>query len=420
MKIYGNLKHNLSRLFRSIGKFFAGKKEGIIAGGANNDPAGTITYLQIGASSGYALLWLMVVTTPMLIVVTQMAAKIGIILRLGLARVLKDYYGRRIAFFLVALVALANIFTIGANIAGMADLVAITVNMEAQYVLFVVLVGLFVLLFLLRKRYADISKFLFILTPISLVYIITAFLVKPDWHGVALGIVGARMSFELHYWMLVVGAIGTIIAPYIIFWETTAEIEEKKIIKDLKETNSGISWGMALANIICILIVVLAATVLGGHGGVIENIRQASEVLRPLAGDAAFGLFAIGILASGFVAVPVLISSTAYMVADLLGWRAGLDKKEYQAPAFYLLIIISVTVGILMNVFNVNPVQTMIWSQVVAGCVAPFIVAALLLVCNNKKLMGTYTNSRSANVVGFLTIAIMVLSIAFFLFDILK
>lgn len=228
------------------------------------------------------------------------------------------------------------------------------------------------------------------------------------------------MSFELHYWMLVVGAIGTIIAPYIIFWETTAEIEEKKTIKDLKETNSGISWGMALANIICILIVVLAATVLGGHGGVIENIRQASEVLRPLAGDAAFGLFAIGILASGFVAVPVLISSTAYMVADLLGWRAGLDKKEYQAPAFYLLIIISVTVGILMNVFNVNPVQTMIWSQVVAGCVAPFIVAALLLVCNNKKLMGTYTNSRSANVVGFLTIAIMVLSIAFFLFDILK
>ena len=336
MKIYSNLKHNLSRLFRSISKFFAGKKEGIIAGGANNDPAGTITYLQIGASSGYALLWLMVVTTPMLIVVTQMAAKIGIILRLGLARVLKDYYGRRIAFSCRPCRPCEH-FTISANIAGMADLVTITVNMEAQYVLFVVLVGLFVLLFSCVSAMRTLVSFCLSLRQFLLSILLPPFLLSQIGTVLPLGIVGARMSFELHYWMLVVGAIGTIIAPYIIFWETTAEIEEKKTIKDLKETNSGISWGMTLANIICILIVVLAATVLGGHGGVIENIRQASEVLRPLAGDAAFGLFAIGILASGFVAVPVLISSTAYMVADLLGWRAGLDKKNTKLPLFICL-----------------------------------------------------------------------------------
>ncbi|MBP6930146.1 divalent metal cation transporter [Patescibacteria group bacterium] len=420
MKTWPKPKLISGRRRHYIRDFFVSKKEGVIAGGADNDPAGMITYLQIGASTGYALLWLMVVSTPMLIVVEQMAAKIGIVLRLGLARVLKDYYGKRIALLLVTLVMLANIFTIGANIAGMADLTAITFDMESQYVLFVALIGLFILLFLLRGRYSGISKFLFILTPISLVYIITTFIVKPDWHSVALGMVGARMSFELNYWMLVVGAIGTIIAPYIVFWETTAEIEEKKTVKDLRETNIGIGWGMTFANIICMFIVILAAKALGGHGGAIENIRQASEVLRPLAGDAAFGLFSLGMLASGFVAIPVLISSTAYMIADLLGWRSGLNKEEYQAPAFYLLIIIAVSIGILMNVFNVNPVQAMIWSQVAAGCVAPFIVVALLLVCNNKKLMGAYTNSRAANVVGYLTVAIMTFSIGLFLFDIFK
>lgn len=420
MRIWPKTQFISPKRRRRLADFFASKKEGVIAGASDNDPSGMITYLQVGATTGYALIWLIVVSTPMLVVVEQMAAKIGVILRKGLARVLSEYYGKKIAFILVLLVAFANIFTIGANIAGMADILAVAFNMQAQFVLFVVLTGLVILLFLLRGRYSTVTKFLFILTPIALVYVVTAFIVRPDWHSIALGTIGAHMKFNLSYWALAVGALGTTIAPYVMFWEATEERESKKTIKDLEDGNSGIRWGMAYSNIISIFIIILSGTVLYGHQGAIETIRQASEVLQPLVGNAAFGLFSVGMIASGFVAIPVLAASTAYMVADLFGWSSGLDKEEYQAPAFYFIVIISMIVGVLVNISSLNPIQAMVWSQVAAGCVAPFIVVALLLVTNNKKLMGKYTNTLGANIVGYSTVAIMAVAIILFVADIIK
>lgn len=420
MKIWPSINFISPKNRRNIADYFMSKKEGVIAGAADNDPAGIITYLQVGATTGFALLWLLVIATPMLIVVEQMSAKIGTVLKKGLARVLADYYGIKIAAAVVILVALANTFAIGANISGMADVIAVMFDMEENYSAFVLLVGLLITLFLLRGKYASISRYLFLLTPIFLVYVVTAFLVKPDWAGVGLGLVGAQMKFDLSYWALAVGALGTTIAPYMMFWETTEEVESRKGISDLKEGNSGIQLGMIYSNVIALFMIILSATVLYGHDGTIESVRQASEVLQPLVGNAAFGLFSIGILGAGFVAVPVLVATTAYMVADVFGWKAGLDREQYQAPSFYFIILLAILVGMLVTISGINPIQAMVWSQVLAGCVSPFLVIGLLAVANNKKLMGVHTNSKKANFVGIVTVILMLVAVVLFFVDLIK
>lgn len=420
MKIWPAIDIISPRRRRHIADYFMSKKEGVIAGAADNDPAGIITYLQVGATTGFALLWLLVIATPMLIVVEQMSAKIGTVLKKGLARVLADYYGIKIAAVVVILVALANTFAIGANISGMADIIAVIFNMEENYSSFVLLVGLLIMLFLLRGKYSSISRYLFLLTPIFLVYVVTAFLVKPDWSSVGLGLIGAQMKFELSYWALAVGALGTTIAPYMIFWETTEEVEARKGIKDIKEGNAGIKLGMIYSNVMSIFIIILSATVLYGHDGTIESVRQASEVLQPLVGNAAFGLFAIGILGAGFVAVPVLVATTAYMVADVFGWKAGLDREQFQAPSFYFIILLAILIGMMVTVSGINPIQAMVWSQIFAGCVAPFLVIALIIVSNNKKLMGAYVNSKRSNFIATITVILMLVAVVLFFIDLIK
>lgn len=410
MKLWPTLP-NIPRMNRrNIGDFFASKKEGVVTGAADNDPSGVVTYLQVGATTGLSQIWLLLLSTPFLIVVEEMSARVGAVLKRGLGRVIADRYGVKIALFFVLTVAAANIATIGADLAGMASILGIVFNMKAEYLLIVFLIGLIMLLFLLRGHYQTVSRLLFLLTPIFLAYVVSAFLAKPDWQSVLNDTIVPKIQFNLDYWSLAVAMLGTTITPYVMFWETTEEVEEKRRVSEIDTSKMGIRTGMIFSNIIAAFMVILAATVLFGKSGAIEDLHQAGEVLKPIVGNASFGLFALGILGSGLLAVPVLASATAYMVANTFRFKAGLDNRQDKAPGFYMVVLLAIALAVAFTALGVNPVRMLIWSQILNGLVVPFLILAVLLIVNDRKLMGVYVNSWRSNFVAILTIFVIVVA----------
>ncbi len=410
MKIWPTLPGMPKMNRRSIGDFFASKKEGVVTGAADNDPSGLVTYLQVGAITGFSQLWLLVLSTPCLIVVEEMSSRVGAVLKKGLGRVLVDHYGMKIAFFFIALVALANIATISADLAGMASILAIIFNMQSYHVLFVFLLGFITVLVLLRGNYQSISRYLFLLTPIFLAYVVSAFLAKPDWAVVLSDTVLPKIKFDLSYWSLAVAMLGTTITPYVMFWETTEEVEEGRKVTEIETSKISIRTGMIFSNIMAAFMVILAATVLFGRGGAIEDLHQAGEVLRPALGNASFGMFSLGILGAGLLAVPVLASTTAYMIADTFRFKAGLDNRQDRAPAFYMVILLAILVAIGVSAVGINPIKMLISSQILNGLVVPFLILGVYRIVNDRKLMGQYISSWRSNFVAVLTVLVIAIA----------
>jgi len=407
MKIWPTLPGIPRMNRRNIRDFFASKKEGVVTGAADNDPSGLVTYLQVGATTGFSQLWLLILSTPFLIVVEEMSARVGAVLKKGLGRVLAERYGMKIAFAFIVLVALANITTIGADLAGMASILSIIFDMPSAYILFVFLLGFITILVLLRGRYQSISRYLFLLTPIFMAYVASVFLAKPDWGTVLTDTILPKIKFDINYWSLAVAMLGTTITPYVMFWETTEEVEEGRKVAEIEKSKIGIRTGMIYSNIMAAFMVILAATVLFGQSGTIEDLRQAGEVLRPIVGDGSFGLFALGILGAGLLAVPVLASATAYMVADTFRLKAGLDNKQDRAPAFYMVILLAVLLAIGITALGINPVKMLISSQILNGLVVPFLILAVYRIVNDRKIMGQYVSSWRSNFVAILTVLVI-------------
>jgi len=405
---------------RNISDFFSSKKDGIISGAADNDPSGIVTYLQVGATTGLSMVWLLAISTPMLIVVEEMSARVAAVTKKGLGQVLAEKYGIKLALFMVLFTMMANIATIGADIAGMGDILAAWFKMEDYQLLFVILMGLICTLFLLRGRYQSITRYLYLLTPVFLAYVVAVFIVGPDWKQVIHDIVLPHTRFNASYVALAVGMLGTTITPFVIFWETTEDVEQKLKIGDIPKSKSGIRFGMIYSNITAMFMIVLSSVVLGVNGGSIETLRQASEVLQPLVGNFAFALFSIGVLGAGFLALPVLASSTAYMLADVFRWKSGLDKQQIDAPSFYSVILLAMIFGVVINIFGISPIQMLVWSQIFVGLVVPFLVLVLTNISNDKKVMGEHVNSWKANTVAYLTIVVLFLADILLVFDWIK
>ena len=405
---------------RSIADFFTSKKDGIITGAADNDPSGIVTYLQVGATTGLSMVWLLAVSTPMLIVVEEMSSRVAAVTKKGLGHVLADKYGVKIALFIIFFTMLANIATLGADIAGMGDILAVWFKMEEYQILFVVLMGLICTLLLLRGRYQSISRYLFLLTPVFLAYVVAVFVVSPDWRQVLHDIALPQIKFNASFIALAVGMLGTTITPFVIFWETTEDVEQKLKVGDIPKSKAGIRFGMLYSNMTAVFMIILAAVVLGANGQTIETLKQASDVLKPLVGNFAFALFSIGVFGAGLLAVPVLASSTAYMFADVFKWKSGLDKKQIEAPSFYMVILLAMTFGVIVNIFGISPIQMLVWSQIFVGMVVPFLVLILTIVSNDKKVMGNYANTWRANTMAIITIAVLFIADIFLVIDWIK
>jgi NRAMP (natural resistance-associated macrophage protein)-like metal ion transporter len=403
------------RLYYKIRSFWKKLGPGLITGASDDDPSGIATYSQAGAQYGLSTLWTALITFPLMAAIQEMCARIGLVTSKGLTGTLRDHYSRPILYLMVLFSFPAIIMNIGANIAGMGavgNLLVPAIQAEFFSIGFTVL--LFVLIiYLPYRKFASILKYLCI---VLLVYLIVPFLYKQDWLAILKGTLIPKITFDKKYISILVGILGTTLSPYLFFWQATMVAEDnihkrKKIIIDKKilgDIKQDVDFGMLFSNIVMFFVILTSGTVLF-NGGIhnIETVEQAALALRPLAGDAAYFLFALGVIGTGLLAIPVLCGSLSYIITESFGWKGGLDKKFHQAKAFYLVAGMSLILGLLINYVGISPIKALLWSAILYGLTAPVLIAIILHIANNKEVMGDFTNNRFSNFMGFAALVLM-------------
>lgn len=403
------------RLFYTLRTFWKKLGPGLITGASDDDPSGIATYSQAGAQYGLSTLWTALITFPLMAAIQEMCARIGLVTSKGLTGTLRDHYSRPILYLMVLFSFPAIVMNIGANIAGMGavgNLLVPTIPSEFFSIGFTAL--LFVLIiYLPYRKFASILKYLCI---VLLVYLIVPFLYKQDWLAILKGTLIPKITFDKKYISILVGILGTTLSPYLFFWQATMVAEDnshrrKKIIIDKKilgDIKQDVDFGMLFSNIVMFFVILTSGTVLF-NGGIhnIETVEQAALALRPLAGDAAYLLFALGVIGTGLLAIPVLCGSLSYIITESFGWKRGLDKKFHQAKAFYVVAGISLILGLIINYVGISPIKALLWSAILYGLTAPVLIAIILHIANNKEVMGNFTNNKFSNFMGFTALILM-------------
>ena len=406
------------KLFLTIRSFWKKLGPGLITGASDDDPSGIATYSQAGAQYGLSTLWTALITFPLMAAIQEMCARIGLVTAKGLTGTLRDHYSRPILYLMVLFSFPAIVMNIGANIAGMGavgNLLIPTIPAAFFSIGFTAL--LFVLIiYLPYRKFAAILKYLCI---VLLVYLIVPFLYEQDWLAILKGALIPKITFDKKYISILVGILGTTLSPYLFFWQTTMAAEDnihkrKKIIIDKKildDIKQDVDFGMLFSNIVMFFVILTSGTVLF-NGGIhnIETVEQAAMSLRPLAGDAAYLLFAIGVIGTGLLAIPVLCGSLSYIITESFGWKRGLDKKFHQAKAFYVVAGMSLVLGLLINYVGISPIKALLWSAILYGLTAPVLIAIILHIANNKEVMGEFTNNKFSNLLGFAALILMTIA----------
>ncbi|WP_197017061.1 Nramp family divalent metal transporter [Persephonella sp. KM09-Lau-8] len=390
---------------------------GIITGGAGDDPAGILTYTIVGATTGFSQLWLMLLSTPMMIAVQDTAAKLALITGKSLPEILNTYYSKKITYLIVLSLAIANILTIGADLEAIATIFEIITGIKSIYLL--IPITLLIAYLVIFKAYKTVKKVLIILTSLLAVYIISAVLAKPDLKQLLINTFIPHIKPDLAFILAALGLLGTTISPYMIFWQASEEKEEHATVSQAKIMEADTAMGMIYSNIIAYAIIVSSAVMLFGHKE-IQTIADAALALKPAAGEYAFLLFSIGVIVSGFLAIPVLAGSTAYAVADTFGWREGMDNKVSDAKGFYLIFLGSLLVGDLINLSGISAVDALYYSQIFDGMLLPILSGLLFILGNNKKILGKYINTKFNNIFLIITFTISFTTTVLMLFNLIQ
>jgi Mn2+/Fe2+ NRAMP family transporter len=394
---------------------------GLVTGAADDDPSGIATYSQAGAQFGYGLLWTMVLTYPLMSAVQLASAHIGRVTGAGLARNLVRSFPKRVVAVLVAILVIANTINIGADLSAMAASASLVAGGgEHAFVIGFALVGTVLQLYVPYRNYARILKWL---TLSLFAYVGVLFLVHVDWPTALM-----RMVWPPHLGkaalLTIVAVFGTTISPYLFFWQSSQEAEEistttAKSVRRSPRSAPGqfrrmrldTLTGMAFSNLVALAIILATAATLNRQGITqIDTAAQAAEALRPIAGSFAFGLFAIGIIGTGFLAVPVLAGSAAFAVAEIFGWKEGLEYQPQQAAGFYSIIVVATVMGVLIDWSPIDPIRALFWSAVLNGLAAVPLMIALMVVVSSTRIMGKFTASRPLMVLGWAATLVMALA----------
>lgn len=404
-------KSPLREFFRKLGP-------GLITGASDDDPSGIATYSQAGAAYGLTTLWTALFTFPMMASIQEMCARIGLVTSRGLAGTIKLHYPKPILYLVLAFSFPAIVMNIGADIAGMGavgNLLFPSVHPMYFSVVFTVIL-LVLIIYLPYQRIAQVLKYLCVFL---MVYLIVPFLYKQDIGQILRSTFIPDIKWDIGFISILVGILGTTISPYLFFWQATMEVEEmrhrkrqivvnKRVIQAMKRD---VDFGMLFSNLVMFFIILTTGTVLfNANIHQIDTVEQAARALKPLAGEFAYFLFAAGVIGTGLLAVPVLSGSLSYIVTETFGWEQGLDKKFHEARAFYIIIAISLIVGLSLNAFGISPIKALIYSAILYGLTAPVLIAVILHISNNRKIMGDFTNGRMSNVLGFTTLIVMTLA----------
>ena len=388
---------------------------GVVTGASDDDPSGIATYSQAGAQFGLSTLWTALLTFPLMAAIQGMCARIGLVTSQGLTVTLKQYYSKPLLYTMLLFSFPAITLNIGADIQGMgavAHMIFPVIPVFAFSIGFTAVL-MFVIIKYPYQRIAMILKWLCISV---LLYIFVPFMVKQDWTAVIRHTFIPTIQFNKAFISMLVALLGTTISPYLFFWQATMEAEDiahstrtviinKRVIGDMK---TDVNIGMLLSNVVMFFIILTAGSVLFPAGITqIDTVDQAAKALAPLTGKMAYLIFALGVLGTGLLAIPVLAGSQSYMLAETFGWEAGLDKKFPQAKAFYISIIISLLVGLSLDFFGISPIKALLYTAISYGLTAPVLIAIVLHIGNNKKIMKENTNSTISNVLGFITLVLM-------------
>jgi NRAMP (natural resistance-associated macrophage protein)-like metal ion transporter len=390
---------------------------GLITGASDDDPSGIATYSQAGAQFGLSVLWTAFITYPLMAAIQGMCARIGLVTMQGLTVTIKNNYPRVLLYVMLILSFPAITLNIGADIQGIgavSHMIFPFIPTSAFCIFFTAIL----IYIIIKYPYRKIAMILKWLCLSLLLYIIVPFLTKQDWGLIAKNIFIPSIKLNKEYLSIIVAILGTTISPYLFFWQTTMEVEENKNNKRvminkrvLTDMRKDVNIGMLLSNVVMFFIMLTTATVLFS-GGIrnIDTVDQAAKALEPLAGSFAYLVFAIGVIGTGVLAIPVLAGSQSYMLAETFGWKAGLDRKFPKAKAFYISIIISLLVGLSLDFFKVSPIKALFYTAILYGLTAPFLVGMVLLISNNKKIMKEHTNSVFSNILGIIVLILMTLA----------
>ena len=391
---------------------------GIITGAADDDPSGIATYAIAGASLGYGLLWVALITAPMMIAVQEMCARIGMVSGTGLVRAMSRAMPRWLLVPLVLLVVAANTLNIAADVAGMSSSAALVTPVPASaWALGFGALLIFVEIFASYRLFAMIVKWLCLSL---LAYVAAAFVVGVDWLSALRHTVIPSLRFDRTWMSTFVGFLGTTITPYLFLWQAALEVEEERAMgrrtvaqrrgatrAEMNEARTDVVSGMLFSNAVSWFIVLTTATTLFAHHVNIVTVRDAAEALRPLAGDAAEWLFALGVVGAGLLAVPVLAGSSAYGLADVFGFRGSLDAKPRAAPAFYTIVALGIALGVAADLAHLDTVRMLFWSAIVNGFVAVPLLVGVLLTGMRGDVMGEWRNGGISNGWMIATIVLM-------------
>ncbi|HVV25926.1 MAG TPA: divalent metal cation transporter [Candidatus Saccharimonadales bacterium] len=420
-KVVVNLPAN--PVIKKTGDYWHSLGPGLTTGASDDDPSGIATYSQTGAQYGFQLLWLSALTFPLMSMVQEMCARIGLVTGRGLAGTIRLHFSRRIIVLCTTLLFAANAFNLGADLGAMAQAVQL---LRPSFNFYWLVIGFSALclglqIFTPYTRYARYLKWLAL---VLFSYVASSLLAHLHWGDVLKHAFIPSITFSKDQIILICAILGTTISPYLFFWQTSQEIEDQIAVgkttvalrrgtdkPTIKKMRIDVWSGMLLSNVVMFFIIAACGAVLFPRG--ITNIQtasQAADALRPFAGNATYALFAIGIIGTGLLSIPVLAGSASYVVAESFHWEAGLNRKLNQAYAFYGVLILAMLVGLGINFIGLNPIKALIYSAVANGIVAPIVLALVVLISSNKKIMGRWVNSAFTTSVGWIVTFLMVVS----------
>jgi Mn2+/Fe2+ NRAMP family transporter len=403
-----------------IRRFFAALGPGVITGAADDDPSGIATFSIAGAQFGTAFLWTALLTWPLMAAVQMMCARIGMVTGCGLAKNLLARFPRSLLIAVSLSLLAANSLNIAADLSGMADAAAMLTGWSSHY--FVTAFGVLIVAATIWLRYQQISRILKWLALVLGAYVVTALFLHPDWGKVLHDTFLPSLPRTKEGWSILVALLGTTISPYLFFWQTSQEVEEEKALGrfsvelrrgatrgEILDRKLDVGFGTFSSNLIMFFVILTTALTLHAHGKTdIQSSREVASALEPLAGRAASLLYTIGIFGVGFLAIPTLSASAAYALSDTFRWSQGLDRKLVRAREFYAIVALSTLLGVVLDFFKVNAIRILFGSAIINGLLAPFLLAGILIVAADPKVMQGQPSSRlSLFVVGLTTLLML-------------
>jgi NRAMP (natural resistance-associated macrophage protein)-like metal ion transporter len=413
---------------RPISNFFKILGPGLVTGASDDDPSGIATYSQVGAQFGFGMLWVMLISYPLMAAIQEISARIGRVTGCGISANLKKNYSKNLLYPAIGLMLIANIFNLGADIGAMGSAAQLLFpGHAALYILIFGLVSLSLQLFVPYSRYVNYLKWL---TLTLFAYLATSFFIHVPWGTVLVASVWPHITWSKDYLTALVAVLGTTISPYLFFWQASEEVEDLKVHRgekslkrapdqagdQLNRIRIDTYFGMAVSNIVAFFIILITACTLHVHGITnVETSAQAAKALEPLAGHWAFLLFVCGIVGTGLLAVPVLAGSAAYAVGEACNWQVSLERKPREAKRFYGVIAAATLIGLALNFIGIDPIKALFWAAVLNGVTASPLMILIVLMASNRNIMGKFTIPTGLRIAGWVaTSAMLIASIAFF------